>query len=172
MECDIALAHWGAQAGRIPRSCNRLLQVSVRSCDCGSGRRPGGLGNMDRGYGWGLSQGDPLDLPRERTTDPLSTVLGSLVGTFSVVSITWMVILGFVGGTVPVAGWHLPGRPAGGLAWLMVVAGLGIAVLWVGPLLLAMAVYAGLSRLAPALARAVKRPPRRHRPSNPISRAA
>ena len=126
---------------------------------------------MDPGLRWRLSQGDPLDLPRERTTDPLSTVLGSLVGTFSMVSITWMVVLGFIGGTVPLVGWHLAGGPAGGLAWLMVVASLGVAVLWVAPLLLSMAVYAGLSRLTPALARAVKRPPRRHRPPS-ISRAA
>jgi hypothetical protein len=120
-----------------------------------------------------LSQGDPLDLPRERTTDPLSTVLGSLVGTFSVVSIAWMVILGFVGGTVPVTGWHLSGGLTGGLAWLMVVASLGVIALWFVPLMLSMVAYAGLSRLAPALARAVKRPQRtRHQPHNPISRAA
>jgi hypothetical protein len=127
---------------------------------------------MDPEMRWRLSQGDPLDLPRERTTDPLSTVLGSLVGTFSVVSIAWMVVLGFVGGTVPLLGWHLSGGLGGGLAWLMVVASFGIAVLWVGPLLLSMAVYAGLSRLAPALVRAVKRPRPQRRPGNPLSRAA
>jgi len=126
---------------------------------------------MGRGDDWRLSQGYPLDLPRERTTDPLSTVLGSLVGTFSVVTISWMVILGFIGGTVPVTGWHLPGGIAGGLAWLGVVATLGVIVLWFVPLMLSMVAYAGLARLAPALARAVKRP---HRPQHPgtISRAA
>jgi uncharacterized membrane protein len=126
---------------------------------------------MDRGHTWRLSQGDPLDLPRERTTDPLSTVLGSLVGTFSVVSIAWMVVLGFVGGTVPVTGWHLSGGPVGGLAWLMVVASLGVVALWFVPLMFSMVVYAGLSRVTPALARAAKRPPRQQ-PGNPISRAA
>jgi len=129
---------------------------------------------MDRGLKWRLSQGHPLDdHPRERSTDPLSTVLGSLVGTFSVVSITWMVVLGFVGGAVPIAGWQLPGGLAGGLAWLMVVASLGMLLLWFVPLVLSMAAYAGLSRLVPALARATKRPkPLQHQPRNPISRAA
>ena len=130
---------------------------------------------MDRGLKWRLSQGHPLDdYPRERSTDPLSTVLGSLVGTFSVVSIVWMVALGFVGGTVPVAGWVLPGGLAGGLAWLMVVASLGMVLLWFVPLMLSMAAYAGLSRLAPALARATKRPKRRlpAPAGNPLSRAA
>jgi uncharacterized membrane protein YccC len=129
---------------------------------------------MDRGMKWRLSQGHPLDdFPRERTTDPLSTVLGSLVGTFSVVSMAWMVILGFLGGTVPVTGWHLSGGLTGGLVWLMVMASLGVVVLCVAPLMLSMALYAGLSRLAPALARAVKRPQRLpHRRHNPISRAA
>ena len=128
---------------------------------------------MDRGLKWRLSQGDPLDLPRERTTDPLSTVLGSLVGTFSVVSMVWMVVLGFAGGTVPLLGWHLSGGLAGGLGWLLVVASLGVLVLWVVPLGLSMAVYAGLSRVAPALARAVKRPrPPQRRPGDPLSRAA
>ena len=127
---------------------------------------------MDPGMRWRLSQGDPLDLPREPATDPLSTVLGSRVGTFSVVTITWLVILGFVGGTVPVVGWHLPGGLAGGLAWLMVVASLGVVVLWFVPLMLSMAAYAALSRLAPALSRAVKRPHRPEQPRNPISRAA
>jgi hypothetical protein len=129
---------------------------------------------MDRGLKWRLSQGHPLDdFPRERTTDPLSTVLGSLVGTFSVLTMTWMVILGFVGGTVPVLGWQLPGGLAGGLAWLMVMASVGVVILWFVPLLLSMAVYVGLSRLAPALVRAVKRPQRPpQRPHNPISRAA
>jgi hypothetical protein len=128
---------------------------------------------MDRGLKWRLSQGHPLDdYPRERSSDPLSTVLGSLVGTFSVLSIGWMVVLGFVGGSVPVVGWHLPGGPAGGLAWLMVVASLGTVVLWFVPLMLSMAAYAGLSRLAPALARATKRP-KRHQPSRrSLSRAA
>jgi uncharacterized membrane protein YedE/YeeE len=130
---------------------------------------------MDRGLKWRLSRGHPLDdYPRERSTDPLSTVLGSLVGTFSVVSIIWMVILGFAGGTVPAFGWQLPGGLAGGLAWLMVVGSLGIVLLWFVPLMLSMAVYAGLSRLTPALVRVAKRPKRRLQPQsrNPISRAA
>ena len=129
---------------------------------------------MGWGDDWRLSEGNPLDLPQERTTDPLSTVLGSLVSTFSVLSLTWMVILGFVGGTVPVTGWQLSGGLAGGIAWLMVVASLGVVALWFVPLLLSMAAYAGLSRLAPAMARTVKRPARAHghRPHHPISRAA
>jgi uncharacterized membrane protein len=130
---------------------------------------------MDRGLKWRLSQGHPLDdFPRERTTDPLSTVLGSLIGTFSVLSLTWMVVLGFVGGTVPMLGWELPGGLTGGVGWLMVMATLGVIVLWFVPLVLSMAAYAGLSRLAPALARAVKRPHRSpvSRPGNRFSRAA
>jgi len=130
---------------------------------------------MDRGLQWRLSQGHPLDdFPRERSTDPLSAVLGSLIGTFSVISITWMVVLGFVGGTVPVVGWQLPGGLAGGLTWFMVVASLGTIVLWFVPLMLSMAAYAGLSRLAPALAGATKRPKRRLQAQsrNPLSRAA
>jgi hypothetical protein len=128
---------------------------------------------MGHGYESRLSQGDPLDLPRERSSDPLSTVLGSLVGTFSVLSIAWMVILGFVGGTVPIVGWQLSGGIAGGLAWLMVVASLGVVALWFVPLMLSMAAYAGLSRVAPALSRAVKRPARRPLPTRqPFSRAA
>jgi hypothetical protein len=124
---------------------------------------------MDTGTRWRLSQGDPLDLPPERATDPLSIVLGSLVGTFSVVSIAWMVVLGFVGGTVPVTGWQLPGGAGGGLEWLMVVASLGVVVLWFLPLMLSTAAHAGLSRLTPALARAVKRP-RSQRPEQPGGR--
>ena len=129
---------------------------------------------MDTDLRWRLSEGDPLDLPPERTTDPLSTVLGSLVGTFAVVSITWMVVLGFVGGTVPVAGWELSGGVLGGLAWLMVMASLGVLVLWFVPLLLSVAAYNGLSRLTPALARAVKRsrPDRSERPGGRMTRAA
>ncbi len=114
---------------------------------------------MNQEIKWRLSQGHPLDdYPRERGSDPLSTVLGSLVGTFSVISLTWMVVLGFVGGTVPVLGWQLPGGPAAGLAWLMVMASVGVMVLWFVPLMLSMAAYAGISRLAPALVRATKRP--------------
>ena len=129
---------------------------------------------MERGLKWRLSQGHPLDdHPRERSTDPLSTVLGSLVGTFSVVSIAWMVVLGFVGGTVPVIGWQLSGGLTGGVAWLMVVASLGMLLLWFVPMALSMAVYAGLSRLAPALVRATRRPKRLpHQPRTRLSRAA
>ena len=130
---------------------------------------------MDRGLKWRLSQGHPLDdFPRERTTDPLSTVLGSLVGTFSVLTMAWMVVLGFVGGTVPVLAWELPGGVGGGLAWLMFMASAGVVVLWIVPLMLSMAAYAGLSRLAPALARAIKRPQRAPQRGhhNPLSRAA
>lgn len=129
---------------------------------------------MDRGLKWRLSQGHPLDdHPRERTSDPLSTVLGSLAGTFSTLSMAWMVVLGFVGGTVPVLGWELPGGLVGGLVWLLFTASVGVAVLWFVPLLLSMAAYAGLSRLAPALARTVRRPPRRPEPTlTTISRVA
>jgi uncharacterized membrane protein len=130
---------------------------------------------MDRGLQWRISQGHPLDdFPRERTTDPLSTVLGSLVGTFSVLSMVWMVVLGFVGGTVPVLGWQLSGGLTGGLIWLMFMASVGVVALWVVPLMLSMAAYAALSRMTPALARAVKRPQRtpQPRPVTPISRAA
>jgi uncharacterized membrane protein len=128
---------------------------------------------MDRGVKWRISQGHPLDdFPRERTTDPLSTVLGSLVGTFSVFSMLWMVVLGFVGGTVPVLGWQLSGGLTGGLAWLMFMASVGVVVLWVVPLMLSMAVYSGVSRVAPALARATKRPRRIGQHRSPLSRAA
>ena len=129
---------------------------------------------MDRGMKWRLSQGHPLDdFPGERATDPLSTVLGSLVGTFSVVSLAWMVVLGFVGGTVPVLGWQLPGGLAGGLGWVTVVASVGVIVLWFVPLMLSIAAYAGLSRLAPALARAARRPRRpQHQRCSATSRAA
>jgi hypothetical protein len=130
---------------------------------------------MGRTDDWRLSQGDLLDdFPRDRTTDPLSTVLGSLVGTFSVLSMAWMVILGFVGGSVPVLGWQLSGGLGGGLAWLMVVASLGVVVLWLVPLTLSMAAYAGISRMAPAVARAAKRPRRRPQllTSNGLRRAA
>ena len=128
---------------------------------------------MDRGLKWRISQGHPLDdFPRERTTDPLSTVLGSLVGTFSVISMVWMVVLGFAGGTVPVLGWQLSGGLTGGLAWLMVMASLGIVVLWVVPLMLSMAAYAALSRLTPALVRATKRPKPIALHRSPLSRAA
>jgi uncharacterized membrane protein len=129
---------------------------------------------MDRGLKWKLSQGHPLDdYPRDRTTDPLSTVLGSLVGTFSVVSMIWMVVLGFVGGTVPVLGWELSGGLTGGLLWLMFMASVGVVVLWFVPLMLSVAAYTSLSRLTPVLVRAVKRPQRvpQRRPS-PLSRAA
>ena len=130
---------------------------------------------MDRGLQWRISQGHPLDdFPRERTTDPLSTVLGSLVGTFSVFSMVWMVVLGFVGGGVPVLGWQLSGGLAGGLIWLMFMASVGVVALWVVPLMLSMAAYAALSRMTPALARAVKRPQRapQRRQAGPMSRAA
>jgi hypothetical protein len=47
-------------------------------------------------------------------------------------------------------------------------------VLWFVPLLLSMAAYAGLSRLTPALSRAIKRPraERREQPGGPMTRAA
>ena len=130
---------------------------------------------MDRGLKWRISQGHPLDdFPRDRTTDPLSTVLGSLVGTFSVVSMVWMVVLGFVGGSVPVLGWQLSGGLTGGLIWLMFMASVGVVALWVVPLMLSMAAYAALSRMTPALARAGKGPRRtpQGRQPTPISRAA
>jgi hypothetical protein len=128
---------------------------------------------MDRGIKWRLSQGHPLDdFPRDRTTDALSSVLGSLVGTFSVLSMVWMVVLGFVGGTVPVLGWELSGGLTGGLIWLMFMASVGVVVLWFVPRMLSMAAYAGLSRLAPALVRAVKRPTRPARPASGLRRAA
>jgi hypothetical protein len=52
------------------------------------------------------------------------------------------------------------------------VASLGVVALWFVPLMLSMVVYAALSRMTPALARAVKRPQRLQHPRSTISRAA
>jgi hypothetical protein len=72
-----------------------------------------------------------------------------------------------------VTGWELSGGLTGGFVWLMVLASLGVVVLCAAPLMLSMAVYAGLSRLTPALVRAVKRPQRAPQQSRrPVSRAA
>jgi hypothetical protein len=52
------------------------------------------------------------------------------------------------------------------------VASFGVVVLWLVPLALSMAAYAGISRLAPALARAARRPRRHPQHRKPLSRAA
>jgi hypothetical protein len=102
--------------------------------------------------------------PREGNTatsagsDVVAAVLGSLVGTFSVIASAWLAVLGFAGGAVPVLGWALPGGLVHGLRFLAVLATGGVLVLWVVPLVVSMAVYT-MPRLVPGLAKAPR--PRR-----------
>jgi hypothetical protein len=116
----------------------------------------------------------PLEDPGPgRSTDVIATVLGSLVGSFSVFAFAWLAVLGFAGGTVPVLGWALPGGLIHGARFLAVLATGGVIVLWIVPLAVAMALYAVLCRMAPALARAPR--PRRaadRRHDRPVGRAA
>jgi hypothetical protein len=91
--------------------------------------------------------------------DVVAVVLGSLVGTFSVIASAWLAVLGFAGGAVPVLGWVLPGGLVHGLRFLAVLATGGVLVLWVLPFVVSMAVYAVLTRLVPGLAKAPR--PRR-----------
>jgi hypothetical protein len=109
--------------------------------------------------------------PDEHRNDPVAAVIGSLLGTFTVVAFAYLGALGFAGGTVPVLGWHLPGGAVHGLAWLAVLASAGLVVLWFVPLLVAMAVCAALARFrGAALGAAVRRPVRRLLP--PLKQAA
>lgn len=115
-------------------------------------------------HSW-TSAGSLEDPGGARSADALSAALGSLVGTLSVVAFVWLAVLGFAGGTVPVLGWTLPGGPAQGLAWLAVLSGAGVIVLWFVPLMASMVVYAAVSRvLAPVVHRAA-RPVRRPHPA-------
>lgn len=98
------------------------------------------------------------------SANALSAVLGSLVGTFSVVAFAWLAVLGFAGGTVPVLGWALPGGLAHGLAWLAVLSSAGV-VLWFVPLMASMVVYAAFSRLLAPVAHRGTRPVRRPHPA-------
>jgi hypothetical protein len=95
-----------------------------------------------------------------RSSDVAATVLGSLVGTFSIVAFVWLSVLGFAGGAVPVLGWGLPGGMLHGLRFLGVLATGGVVVLWLLPLGLAMLVYMVLSRLVPAAFQGMRRPHR------------
>jgi hypothetical protein len=97
-----------------------------------------------------------------RSSDVAATVLGSLVGTFSVVALVWLSVLGFAGGSVPILGWGLPGGVIHGLRFLGVLATGGVVVLWFIPLGVSMVVYALVSRVIPATFRGVRRPRRPH----------
>jgi hypothetical protein len=101
-----------------------------------------------------LSAGPLEDTATSPGSDFVAVVLGSLVGTFSVIAFPWLAVLGFTGGTVPVLGWLLPGGLVHGLRFLAVLATAGVFVLWVVPLALSMAVYAVLSRMIPTLVKA------------------
>lgn len=100
--------------------------------------------------------------------DPLSIVLGSFAGTFSVVATVWLAILGFTGGTVPMLGWRLPGGAMHGFAWLAVLSSIGVIMLWAVPIAMSMLVYAAVSRfLVPvsvSRVRPVEPPAKRSRP--------
>jgi hypothetical protein len=101
-----------------------------------------------------LTAGPLEDTATSPGSDLVAVVLGSLVGTFSVIAFPWLAVLGFAGGTVPVLGWLLPGGVVPGLRFLAVLATAGVFVLWVVPLALSMAVYAVLSRMIPTLVKA------------------
>jgi len=99
---------------------------------------------------------------RGPSSDVAAMVLGSLVGTFSVIAFVWLSILGFAGGTLPVLGWGLPGGVLHGLRFLGVLVISGVVVLWLLPLGLAMLIYMVLSRLVPTMFREMRRPRRPH----------
>jgi hypothetical protein len=101
-----------------------------------------------------LTRGPLEDTATGSRSDVVAVVLGSLTGTFSVITTAWLAVLGFAGGTVPVLGWHLPGGLVHGLWFLAVLATGGVLLLWVLPVAVSMAVYALLTRLVPGLARA------------------
>jgi hypothetical protein len=110
--------------------------------------------------------------PDDHQSDPLAAVLGSLLGTFTVVAFAYLGALGFAGGTVPLLGWHLAGGALHGLVWLAVLASAGLVVLWFVPLLVTMAVCSAVARVRPAApGAAVRRPARRSRP-RPLKQAA
>jgi hypothetical protein len=88
--------------------------------------------------------------PDDHQSDALATVLGSLLGTFTVAAFAYLGALGFAGGTVPVLGWHLAGGALHGLIWMAVLASAGLVVLWFVPLLMATAVCAAVLRVRPA----------------------
>ena len=119
-----------------------------------------------------LTRGPLEDTATRSGSDVVAVVLGSLTGTFSVLTTAWLAVLGFAGGTVPVLGWHLPGGLVHGLRFLAVLATGGVLVLWVVPVAASMAVSAVLTRLVPGLARAAH--PRRAavRPDRGLDRAA
>ena len=115
----------------------------------------------------------PLEDPGAgRSTDVIAAVLGSLVGSFSVIAFAWLAVLGFAGGAVPVLGWTLPGGVVHGVRFLAVLGTGGVIVLWVVPLAASMAVYAMLTRLIPALAKAPRTRRAALRQDCPLDRAA
>jgi hypothetical protein len=62
-----------------------------------------------------------------------------LAVTLSMALFTYLTILGFTGGAVPVLGWQLAGGLVPGLLWLGVMSTLGVVVVGVAPLLAASA---------------------------------
>jgi hypothetical protein len=102
--------------------------------------------------------------------DPVSAVLGTLLGTFTVAAFAYLGALGFAGGTVPLLGWHLAGGALHGLVWMAILGSAGLVVLWFVPLLASMALCAAVARVRPArVSTAVRRPGRRFRPLKQVA---
>lgn len=78
-------------------------------------------------------------------TDAVATVLGSLVASFAILTIGALAVLGFVGGTIPVVHFTLPGGLMAGLLWLPVLGTFGPLLFWALPLTLAMGLYRSMA---------------------------
>lgn len=119
------------------------------------------------------SAGEPegrqlVSLPRldDHTTDALSAVLARLVATLSVAALTYLAVVGFAGGGVPLLGWELPGGALPGLLWLAVLGSAGVVALWFLPLLATASLVAAVTRIRPT-----RRGPAAGRAAGPLKHA-